>query len=38
MAAKIKKGEKAIKVRLTSDGKPFWAMSPEELKKELADN
>jgi len=38
MAAKIKKGEKAIKVRLTSDGKPFWTMSPEELKKELADN
>lgn len=38
MAAKIKKGEKAIKVRLTSNGKPFWTMSPEELKKELADN
>jgi hypothetical protein len=38
MAAKIKKDEKSIKVRLTSDGKPFWAMSPEELKKELADN
>lgn len=38
MAAKIKKGEKDIKVRLTSNGKPFWTMSPEELKKELADN
>lgn len=38
MAAKIKKGEKAVKVRLTSNGKPFWTMSPEELKKELADN
>jgi len=38
MAAKIKKGEKAVKVRLTSNGKPFWTMSPEELKKELEDN
>jgi|SRR3989339_374686 len=38
MAAKIKKDEKSIKVRLTSDGKPFWTMSPEELKKELADD
>ncbi len=37
MAAKIKKDEKSIKVRLTSDGKPFWTMSPEELKKELAE-
>lgn len=38
MAAKIKKDEKSIKVRLTSDGKPFWTMSPEELKKELAED
>ena len=38
MAAKIKKDEKVIKVRLTSDGKPFWTMSPEELKKESAEN
>ena len=35
MAAKIKKGEYfVLKVRLTSNGKPFWSMSPEELEKE----
>ncbi len=35
MASKIKFRNKTLKVRLTSDGKPFWAMSDEELKKEL---
>jgi hypothetical protein len=35
MAAKIKKGDYfELKVRLTSDGKPFWTMTPEELAKE----
>jgi hypothetical protein len=35
MAAKIKKGDYfELKVRLTSDGKPFWTLSPEELAKE----
>jgi hypothetical protein len=35
MAAKIKKGEKQeFKVRLSSNGKPFWTMSAEELAKE----
>ena len=37
MAAKIKKGDYyVLKVRLTKNGKPFWAMSPEELAKERA--
>ena len=37
IAAKIKKGEYfEFKVRLTKDGKPFWTLSPEELKKERA--
>ncbi len=35
MAAKIKKGDYfSLKVRLTKDGKPFWAMEAEELAKE----
>ncbi len=38
MAAKIKKKGKTLKIRLTSNGKPFWAMSKEELLKELQDN
>lgn len=37
LAAKVRKdNEFAFKVRLTSDGKPFWTMSPEELAKEKA--
>lgn len=38
MASKIKieKKKKTIKVRLTSNGKPFWSMDQEELKKELS--
>jgi hypothetical protein len=37
MASKIKKGDYfELKVRLTSSGKPFWVMSPEELAKETA--
>jgi len=27
-----------LKVRLTSNGKPFWTMDPEELAKETASN
>jgi hypothetical protein len=35
MASKVKKGETfEFKVRLTSDGTPFWTMSPERLAKE----
>jgi hypothetical protein len=35
MASKVKKGEYfEFKVRLTKNGKPFWTMSPEELKRE----
>ena len=35
LAAKIKRGDYfVLKVRLTKDGKPFWAMSEEELEKE----
>lgn len=31
MASKVKKGEHfEFKVRVTSDGKPFWTMTPEE--------
>ena len=40
MAAKIKKKGSdvfVLKVRLTSDGKPFWIMTPEELAKEKAE-
>lgn len=37
LAAKIKRSEyDEYKVRLTSDGMPFWAMSPDRLAKELA--
>ena len=39
MASKIKKGDYfELKVRLTSNGKPFWTMGPEELAKETASN
>jgi hypothetical protein len=35
MASKVKKGDYfEFKVRLTKNGKPFWAMSAEELRKE----
>lgn len=35
MASKIKKGDNfSLKVRLTSDGTPFWTMSPEQLAME----
>lgn len=38
MAAKIRKdNDYAFKVRLTSDGTPFWTMSPEQLAKEKAE-
>lgn len=34
-AAKVRKGEHfEFKVRLTSDGTPFWTMTPEQLAKE----
>jgi hypothetical protein len=34
---KIDKGDYwELKVRLTKNGKPFWTMSPEELRKERA--
>ena len=36
MAAKIKGKSKTLKVRLTSDGTPFWTMSPAQLQKELS--
>ena len=37
IAAKIKKdGGYSFKVRLTSDGTPFWTMSPEQLARERA--
>lgn len=36
MAAKIKSKSKTLKVRLTSDGTPFWTMSPAQLQKELS--
>lgn len=37
IAAKIKKDSGfSFKVRLTSDGAPFWTMSPEQLAKEQA--
>ncbi len=37
IAAKVKKGDSfSFKVRLTSDGTPFWTMSPEQLAKEKA--
>lgn len=35
MASKVKQGDKTLlKVRLTSDGTPFWTMSAEQLAKE----
>ncbi len=38
MASKIKKGDYfVLKVRLTKDGTPFWAMPPEQLAKEKQD-
>lgn len=38
IASKVKKGEyEQLKVRRTKDGMPYWAMSPEELTKELAE-
>lgn len=37
MASKVKQGEHfSFKVRLTSDGTPFWTMPPEKLAKEMA--
>ncbi|MGI9536049.1 MAG: hypothetical protein ACR2PB_03200 [Desulfocapsaceae bacterium] len=37
IAAKIRKdNEYAFKVRLTSDGTPFWTLSPERLAEEIA--
>lgn len=39
LASKVKQGEHfSFKVRLTSDGTPFWTMSEEELARELASN
>ena len=36
VASKVKRGEHfQFKVRLTSDGTPFWTMSPERLKQEM---
>ncbi|MCP4366941.1 MAG: hypothetical protein GY797_02325 [Deltaproteobacteria bacterium] len=36
MAAKIKWKGKSFKVRLSSDGTPFWTLSPAALQKELS--
>lgn len=36
MASKIKRNGLVLKVRLTSDGTPFWTMSPQRLAKERA--
>lgn len=37
LASKVKQGDHfSFKVRLTSDGTPFWTMSQEQLAKELA--
>lgn len=37
LASKVKQGEHfEFKVRLTSDGTPFWTMTPEQLAKERA--
>lgn len=39
IAAKVKQGDSfEFKVRLTTDGTPFWSLSPEELAKESASN
>jgi hypothetical protein len=38
IASKVKKGEYyEFKVRRTQDGKPYWAMTPEELEAQKAD-
>jgi hypothetical protein len=38
LASKVKKTENEfLKVRRTSDGFPYWAMTPEQVKKELED-
>lgn len=37
LASKVKQGDHfSFKVRLTSDGTPFWTMSQDQLAKELA--
>jgi hypothetical protein len=38
MASKVKKDPdlEIIKVRLTSDGTPFWTMTPDQLAKEMS--
>jgi len=39
MGSKVKKGKDfSLKVRLTSDGTPFWTMSPDQLAKERKSN
>lgn len=39
IAAKVSRGDHFVfKVRLTSDGTPFWTMSPEQLQKERQAN
>ena len=39
LASKVKQGDHfEFKVRLTSDGTPFWTLSPEQLAEELATN
>ncbi len=39
MGSKVKKGKNfSVKVRLTSDGTPFWTMSPDQLAKERGSN
>ena len=40
MASKVKKDPDTdiIKVRLTKDGTPFWAMTPQQLAKEMSEN
>lgn len=37
MAAKIKWKGKSFKTRLSSDGTPFWTLSPAALQKELSE-
>jgi len=37
MAAKIKMKGNTFKVRLSSDGTPFWTMSPAQIQKEILD-
>ena len=39
MGSKVKKGNDfSLKVRLSSDGTPFWTMSPDQLAKERENN